>query len=154
MVNFPTRIPDCDSHSPALLELFLSFDASICSTMAFPPVGNSDHVVVLVSIDFPWNSQRDTPFHRIAYDYSHADWDGLGDHLREVPWEDIFKLSASAAASEFCEWVQVEIDVYIPHRKIRSSLIHRHGFQLLVLLPQFIEITFVCTKRINLLILK
>ena len=25
--------------------------------------------------------------------------------------------SASAAASEFCEWVQVGIDVYIPHGK-------------------------------------
>ena len=37
--------------------------------------------------------------------------------MRDVPWEDIFKLSASAAASEFCEWVQVEIDVYIPHKK-------------------------------------
>ena len=39
MVNFPTRIPDCDSHSPALLDLFISSDASICSTMAFPPFG-------------------------------------------------------------------------------------------------------------------
>ena len=29
MVNFPTRIPDCDSHSPALLDLFVSSDASI-----------------------------------------------------------------------------------------------------------------------------
>ena len=28
-----------------------------------------------------------------------------------------FKLSASAAASEFCESVQVEIDVYISHQK-------------------------------------
>ena len=28
-----------------------------------------------------------------------------------------FKLSASAAASEFCEWVWVGIDVYITHRK-------------------------------------
>ena len=36
MVNFPTRIPDCDSHSPALLDLFISSNASICSTMAFP----------------------------------------------------------------------------------------------------------------------
>ena len=53
MVNFPTRIPDCDSHSPALLDLFISSDASICSTMAFLPLGNSDHVVVSVSIDFP-----------------------------------------------------------------------------------------------------
>ena len=55
--------------------------------------------------------------HRVAYDYSRADWDDLRDHLRDVPWEDIFRLSASAVASEFCEWVQVGIDVYIPHRK-------------------------------------
>ena len=41
MVNFPTRIPDCDSHSPALLDLFISSHASICSTMASPPLGNS-----------------------------------------------------------------------------------------------------------------
>ena len=114
MVNFPTRTPDCDSHSTALLDLFLSSDASICSTIAFPPLGNSDHVIVSVSIDFPTTNAI---FHRIAYDYSHADWDGLRDHLRDVPWEDIFKLGASAAATEFCEWVQVGIDVYIPHRK-------------------------------------
>ena len=56
MVNFPTRILDCDSHSPALLDLFLSSDASIRSTVAFPPLGNPDHVVVAVSIDFPSNS--------------------------------------------------------------------------------------------------
>ena len=87
--------------------------------MAFPPLENSDHIVVSVSIDFPSNSQRDAPFHRIAYDYSRADWDGLRDHLRDVPWEDIFKLSASAAAGELCEWVQVEIDVYILHHKYR-----------------------------------
>ena len=137
------------------LDLFLSSDASICSTMAFPPLGNSDHTVASVSIDFPSNSQQDALFHHIAYDYSLADCDGLCHHFRDVPWEDIFKLGASAAASEFCEWVQVGIDVHILHKNIRSSLIHLHGFWLLVLLPYFIEITFfVCTKRINLLILK
>ena len=67
-------------------------------TLAFPSLGNFDHVVVSVSIDFPSNSQRDTPFHRIAYDYSQADWDGLRNHLRDDPWENMFKL----AASEFC----------------------------------------------------
>ena len=120
MVNFPTWIPDCDSHSPALLDLFLSSDASICSAMAFPPLGNFDHVVVTVSIDFPSNSQQDAPFYHIAYDYSCDDWDGLHDHLRDVPWEDIFKLGASAAAREFCEWAQVGIDV--PHRKYQVKL--------------------------------
>ena len=117
MVKFPTQIPDCNSHNPALLDLFLTSDASICSTMASPPLGNSDHVVVSVSIDLPSNSQRDAPFHHIAYDYSRADWDGLHHDLRDVLWEDIFKLSASAAAREFCEWIQVGIDLYIPHCK-------------------------------------
>ena len=42
-------------------------------------------------------------FHCIAYGYSCADLDSLCDHLRDVLWEDIFKLGASAAASEFCE---------------------------------------------------
>ena len=121
--------------SPALLDIFISSDASICSTMAFPPLENSDHVVVSVSIDFPTNSQQDAPFHRIAYDYSRADWDGLRDHLRDAPWEDIFKLGASAAASEFCEWVQDATDVISLIEIIRSSLIHLHALQLLVLLP-------------------
>ena len=116
MVNFPTRIPGCDSHIPALLDLFLASDASSCSTMAFSPLGNSD-IFVSVSIDFPSNLQQDAPFHCIVYDYSHADWDGLHDHLRDVPWKDIPKPSASAVVSEFGVWVQVGIDVYIPHHK-------------------------------------
>ena len=95
-------------------------------------MGNSDHVV---SIDFPINSKQDALFHRIACDYSQADWDGLHDHLRDVQWENIFKLSASVATSEFGEWVQVRIDVYIPHRQYQVR-------------------NFFCTNRINLLSLK
>ena len=115
MVNFPPRISDCDSHSPALLDFFLSSDASICSIMAFPPLGNSDHVVVSVLIDFPLNSKQDVPFYRIVYDYSRADWDGPRDHL----------ISDSSAASEVCAWIQVGIDVYIPPRKYQ---IKPHSF--------------------------
>ena len=36
------------SYSLVLLDLFISSDANIWSTMAFPPLGNSDHVVVSV----------------------------------------------------------------------------------------------------------
>ena len=78
----------------------------------------------------------------MAYDYSRANWDGLRDHFRDVPWEDIFKLSVSAAASEFYEWVQVGIGVYIPHRKYQvkpqsspwfsaacaAAIVHRNYF--------------------------
>ena len=120
-----------------VLHFWISFFC-ICYTMAFPQLGNSDQVVVSVSIDFPSNSQRDAPFHRMAYDYSRADWGGLRDHLRDVPWEDILKLDTSAAASEWVSFVsrfRLEL-MYVPLiENIRSSLIHLHGFQLLVLLP-------------------
>ena len=38
IINFPTSMPGCDSHSPPLLDFFLSSDAGICSTMDFPPL--------------------------------------------------------------------------------------------------------------------
>ena len=68
MVNFPTRITDCDSHSLALLDLFLSSDASICCALALT-LGNSDHVVVSIFIEFPSNSEWDALLTSTAYDY-------------------------------------------------------------------------------------
>ena len=52
MINFPMQIPDCHSESPALLHLFFSSDANICSTMAFPPLANFDQVVVSFPLTF------------------------------------------------------------------------------------------------------
>ena len=105
IVNLPTQIPDSDSNGPALLDLFLTSCASICSTMEFLFITKFWSCCCLsfhwLSIDFP-NCQWDAPFHCIAYDYCRADFDGLRDHLRDVPWEDSFKFGASAAAaSEF-----------------------------------------------------
>ena len=110
------------------------FDASICSTMAFPPLGNSNHVVVLVCIDFPTNSKQGALFHCIAHDYSCVDCENLYDHLTDVLWENI--------ATEFCELVQYGIDVYIHHRKYQvkphsclwfsapysTAIVHRNHF--------------------------
>ena len=62
------------------------------------------------------------------------------------------KLGASAAASEFCEWVQVGTDVYIPDRKYQ---VKPHSSPWFLAACAAIEITFfVCNKRINLLILR
>ena len=62
------------------------------------------------------------PFHCMSYDYFCADWDGLCNNLRDIPREDVFKLSFSAAASEFHEWIQVGVYVYIPHSKYQVKL--------------------------------
>ena len=70
-------------------------------------------------------SQFPLTFHQIHNGMPHfiaqlmiipIDWDGY------APWEDIFKLGAFAAVSELCEWVQVGIDIYIPHRKYQVKL--------------------------------
>ena len=52
-----------------------------------------------------------------------ANLDSLRDHFRDVPCENIFKLSASAAG-RFCEWVYIGTDAYIPHRKYQ---VKRHS---------------------------
>ena len=152
MVNFPTRIRNCDSHSPALLHLFLFFDASICSTMDFPLLGNSDHVV---KFPLTFHHIYKRILHCIAYDYSCVDWGGLRDHLRDVPWDDILKMNASAAASKFYEWIQTEIDVYIPNQKYQGKPHSSHCFSAACAAVIVYRITFfICTKSINVLNLK
>ena len=102
----PTRTPDHDSQSRCFK--FISFDPTICSASDFN--ANSDQ--------FPLtsNSKGDSAFDHKAFDYSRADRGDIGGHVRDVPWDDIFKLDVSTAAAEFCEWIQVGIDVYnIPH---------------------------------------
>ena len=103
IVNFPKQTPDYSSHSHAVLDLFSSSDGSICPTMACPPLEIFNHVVVSDFFDFSLNSKEDGPFHRTTYDYSRADRGGLQDHLRDVPWEGIFRLGVSAAGSEYCK---------------------------------------------------
>ena len=97
MLSKARKLYNFESHN----SLKLSF-TNIFSPVAFLPLGNSNHDVVSLSIDFPSNSERDTPFHYTSYGYCRADWDGLRDHLRDVSWEDIFKLGACAADTEFC----------------------------------------------------
>ena len=54
IINFPTRIPDCDSQSPARLDLFLSSDASICSTMALSLLWE---ILIMLLSQFPLTFQ-------------------------------------------------------------------------------------------------
>ena len=56
MVNFPIRILDCNVNwSCSFKFLFI-----ICSAMVFASLGNPDHVVVSVSIDF-FQTQKELP---------------------------------------------------------------------------------------------
>ena len=82
MVDFPTQIPDCDSHSPALLDLFLSSGASI--VLQWLSLHWEILIMLLSQFQLAFNSKRDVLFRCIAYDYSSANCHGLCDHLRDV----------------------------------------------------------------------
>ena len=85
------------------------------------------------------------PLH--SYDYYFADCNGLRDHLRDNPWEDIFKLGASASASKSCEWFQVGIDVYIAHRKYQAKPLSFPWFSAACAAPIVYKNHFFCSYK-------
>ena len=54
-------------------------------------------------------------------------WLSLRDHLRDLPWDDIFKFGASAAARAFSEWVQVGTDRKYQVRKYQKISVKMLG---------------------------
>ena len=131
MVNFPTRIPNCDSCNPILLDIF--FLPTLVRVLQW--LSLQLEILIMLLSQFPLTFCQ-------TQDHSQADWDGLQDHLRDVPWEDTFKFSAFAPASEFYELVLVGIDLYNPHRKYQvkphkspwfsaayaAAIVHRNHF--------------------------
>jgi len=116
IVDFPTRFPENDAHSPSLLDLCLLSDPTECHATCFPPLGNSDHVVVSISLQLKAGQPTDHPSHRTSYNYQRADWDSCRDLLRDIPINDILAMPVDRCASEISEWIQVCIDAYVPHR--------------------------------------
>ena len=70
--------------------------------LAFPPLLNSNQVVS-VSIDFLANSKQDPCFIILLITILVLIGTVFVIILRDVQREDVFKLSASAVASEFCK---------------------------------------------------
>ena len=123
IVNFPTHIPKCESHSPALLDLFLSSD-----------IRNSDHVVS-VSIDFPINSKQVPCF--ITWLMTILVLIGMVFMIiREMFYGRISLNSVLLLLLvNFASGFRLELMYISLIVSIRSNLTHLHGFQQLVLLP-------------------
>ena len=135
MVNFPTLFLDGDSHSPALLDLFISSDTSICSAMAF----SHWEILIMLLSHFPLT------FHQIH--------NGMPRLIAEfmtilvlfgavfvIIWE-MFHGSISLNSVlllllvNFVSEFSLELMYISLIGKIKSSFTHLHGFQLLVLRP-------------------
>ena len=76
MVHCSNRITDCNSHSPALLDLLVSSDPSMWCVPQWLSLHwkkSKTSVAVSGSIAFSSNSKGHAPFHH-WYDYSCVDW--------------------------------------------------------------------------------
>ena len=80
---------DPDRGQPYLLDLFRCSNPDSCTVASHPPLGKSDHMVVSVDVKFVIKSTNE---------HIKADLDRLRNHLRDVPWLDIFKHDATYAA--------------------------------------------------------
>ena len=112
MINFLTLIFDCDSHNPPLLDLFISSDISNLQWLSL-------HLKVLIMLlsQFLLNIGNlmgcPVSLNSLWLVLCWLGWSSPS--FERVMREDIFNFNASAASSEFCQWVQVRTDVYIPH---------------------------------------
>ena len=119
MVNFPTWIPDCGSYSPALLDLFHLMLVFLFYN-GFHSIGKFWSYCCL---GFHWLSIKFTMrcpilLHCLWLLSCWLEWSLWLFERSSMGW---FELGASTDASEFSEWVQVEIDVYITHRKYQGQ---------------------------------
>ena len=70
----------------------LASDQSLDIAVAFSSLGDSEHVVVSLSMDFSVRSKIDDSSHRKAFDYSSTDWDSFHNPIRDGPRENLLKL--------------------------------------------------------------
>ena len=150
IVNFATRIPDYDSHTPALLGLFLLTLVFVLQWLSL----HWERLIMLLSqfpLTFQWTENRMPCF---------ITWLLTILLLIGMVFMIILKMfhgriSLDSVLVNFVSGFRLRsMDIFIIE-SIRSNLTYLHGFQQLVLLPYFIEISFfICTNRINLLTLK
>ena len=110
IVNFPTRIPNCDLHSV----LFCIYLFLLNLVFALLWLSLHSKILILLWSQFPLallQPQMEMSLFITQLYYSRTDWDCLCIQLKDIPWKDIFNFGICAAPTEFCLCIQVGTDV-------------------------------------------
>ena len=84
------------------MDLFLAVGSSFSSTVSFTPLWSSDQVFVAVFTDFLSSSKGDSPFHRVGFKYSCANWPGLSI-IKDLLWEESGSFNQVASSTRSVE---------------------------------------------------
>lgn len=84
----PTHMPDCQDQQAALLDLCLTRVPknclTNCVTNAESPLGNADHVVILVDITINSQPQVEESLLKTTRYFKNTDWKTIRDHIRDA----------------------------------------------------------------------
>ncbi|XP_063636069.1 uncharacterized protein LOC134806671 [Cydia splendana] len=86
IVDGPTRIPDIEGHTPALLDLLLTSHPERHQVSRLAPLGSSDHCLVRSVVTTERTGQSRPSGLRRVWHYGSADWDGLREFYASYPW--------------------------------------------------------------------
>ena len=129
MVNFPTWIPDCGSHSPALLNFFL---LTLVFVLQWPSLHGE--VLIMLLSQFPLTSHH---IHNRMSCFIALFMTILVLIEMVFMFHGIISLNSVPLLLlvNFVSGFRLESMYIFLIESVRSSLTHLHGFQLLMLLP-------------------
>ena len=83
-----------------------------------PPLGASDHVVVIA--DFPALVPKEPLTHRTVWRYNHADWDRLRHFYKESDWESLITGDPDQSCENVTSLILSGMSKFIPSRALVS----------------------------------
>jgi len=104
----------------ATLDLVLSNFTDSVESSLLPPLGKSDHAVVVCH--FPNGTlRRDPPASRTIWRYNRADWSRMRASLRGTDWSSVIGDNPQEACQKFTDIVCKAMQQYIPNKAFNIS---------------------------------
>ncbi|XP_065190752.1 uncharacterized protein LOC135821682 [Sycon ciliatum] len=101
------------------LDLVMSdVPGNIISTL-YPPLGQSDHAVVIT--DFELTPHRDRPTARTVWRYQHADWDRLRAFYRDTDWTEIITDEPDTTCNLVTQRIIKGMTRFIPSKVLKTK---------------------------------
>jgi len=105
-VKEPTR-------GSALLDLVIS-DFDNVRAITDPPLGRSDHAVVVT--DITTSTVREPRTRRQVWRYCHADWDRMNAHLNSLNWDALLSKDVDTNCSNVANAILAAMNKFIPSK--------------------------------------
>ena len=101
------------------LDLIMSTFTSPVTTRILPPLGRSDHAVVLSDFSSVL-PRREPPVKRTVFRYNRADWDRLRAHLRNVEWGDIITEDPETSCEQVTASITAAVEQFVPSKVLET----------------------------------